>query len=61
MNAEIVGALLDQAAGLLALLRARRKTIAQLECELVGRLDRIAERLEVRRCPDGSSAVRVVA
>ena len=28
----------------LALLRARRKTIVQLECELVERLDRIAER-----------------
>jgi DNA-binding transcriptional MerR regulator len=29
----------------LALLRARRKTIVQLECELVERLERIAERL----------------
>ena len=51
---------LDQVLGVIDELRDRGRVVG-IVSHVADLKDRIAERLEVRRCPDGSSAVRVVA
>jgi exonuclease SbcC len=51
---------LDQVLGVIDELRDRGRVVG-IVSHVTDLKDRIAERLEVRRCPDGSSAVRVVA
>ena len=51
---------LDQVLGVIDELRDRGRVVG-IVSHLADLKDRIAERLEVRRCPDGSSTVRVVA
>jgi exonuclease SbcC len=51
---------LDQVLGVIDELRDRGRVVG-IVSHVADLKDRIAERLEVSRCPDGSSAVRVVA
>jgi DNA repair protein SbcC/Rad50 len=51
---------LDQVLGVIDELRDRGRVVG-IVSHVADLKDRIAERLEVRRCPDGSSTVRVVA
>ncbi|HEX6855791.1 MAG TPA: AAA family ATPase [Streptosporangiaceae bacterium] len=51
---------LDQVLGVIDELRDRGRVVG-IVSHVADLKDRIAERIEVRRCPDGSSAVRVVA